>query len=189
MDYRLATPEDIQAVETLQERYHVNTISDQDRPDGFVTTLFTREQFLRLIEDENGLSVALDGDQIVGYAMAASWGYWAAWPLFQHMIEDLPSMEYLGQKLDTENSYQYGPICVDKKYRSSDVFPNLFEFSRREMKKRFPILVTFINRVNGRSLRAHEKLELDIVKPFEFNNNHYYALAYDMKKKTPGASI
>lgn len=189
MDYRLATAADIPAVEKLQQRYHVSTISEEDRPDGFVTTLFTPEQFLALIEDENGLSIVVDGDEVVGYAMAASWDYWSAWPLFQHMIADLPTMEYLGQMLDTKNSYQYGPICVDKKYRSTDVFPNLFEFSRREMNKRFHILITFINSINGRSMRAHEKIELDIIKPFDFNQNHYYALGYDTKKRTPGSTL
>ncbi len=187
MEFRLATIQDIPGVEKLQQRYHVSTISDEDRPDGFVTTLFTSDQFRALIEDENGLSIALEGGEVVGYAMAASWDYWSQWPLFQHMIADLPSMTYMGVTLDTINSYQYGPICVDKKYRSTSTFPNLFEFSRREMNKRYPILVTFINRINGRSLRAHEKLELDIIKPFEFNNNHYYALGYDTEKPTIGS--
>lgn len=189
MEYRNAKLEDIEAVSLLQEQYHVSTISDEDRPDGFVTTLFTHDQFKELIEKENGLAIACDGDRIIGYAMAASWEYWSAWPLFQYMIRDLENMTYLGQKLNTENSYQYGPIAVHKDYRGTDVFPNLFEFSRREMKKRYPILVTFINQINPRSYAAHSKLELDVIKEFEFNNNHYYALGYDMNKKTPGSNL
>ncbi|MDO5725862.1 MAG: GNAT family acetyltransferase [Tissierellia bacterium] len=189
MNYRQAKIEDIPQIEKLQKRYHVDTISDEDRPNGFVTTLFTTEQFKNLITEEDGLTIALDGDKIIGYAMAASWDYWSQWPLFQHMIKDLPNMEFHGTKLDTKNSFQYGPICVDAEYRGSDVFPNLFETSRLNMKERFPILVTFINRVNPRSLRAHEKLELEIIKPFEFNNNNYYALGYDMEKKTPNSTL
>jgi len=189
LEYRNAKLEDIPGVASLQKQYHVNSISDEDRPDGFVTTLFTEEQFKELIEKEDGLAIACDGDRIVGYAMAASWGYWSAWPLFQYMIKDLPNMTYLGQKLNTENSYQYGPIAVHKDYRGSDVFPNLFEFSRQQLKKRYPIMVTFINKINPRSYRAHEKLELDVIKEFPFNNNNYYALAYDMEKKTLGSTI
>ncbi|HZK00917.1 MAG TPA: GNAT family acetyltransferase, partial [Tissierellaceae bacterium] len=142
MNYRNATIEDIPGVQALQEKYHVNTISEEDKPDGFVTTLFTEEQFKELIEKENGLAIACDGDKIVGYAMAASWEYWSAWPLFQHMIKDLPNTEYMGETLSTENSYQYGPIAVHADYRGGDVFPNLFEFSRKEMNKRYPILIT-----------------------------------------------
>lgn len=190
MIYRNATLDDIPAINELQKRYHVSTISDEDRADGFVTTLFTEEQFKELIEKENGLAIACDGDKIVGYAMAASWNYWSAWPLFEYMIEDLPNTQYLGQVLSTKNSYQYGPICIDKAYRGSDVLPNLFEFSRTQMEKRYPLMITFINQINPRSLKAHtEKLDLEIIKTFEFNNNQYYELGYDMSKKTRGSNI
>lgn len=188
MDYRNAKIEDIPAVKKLQERYHVDTISEEDRPDGFVTTLFTEDQFQELIEKENGLAIACNGDEIIGYAMAASWEYWSVWPLFQHMIKDLPDTEYMGEILSVENSYQYGPIAVHTDYRGTDVFPNLFEFSRTQMKERFPILITFINQINPRSARAHEKLGLDLIKEFEFNNNHYYELGYDTSKKTKGSN-
>lgn len=186
-NYRNAKIKDIPAVSRLQERYHVDTISEEDRPDGFVTTLFTYEQFKELIERENGLALACDGDKVIGYAMAGSWEYWSAWPLFQYMIKDLPSTEYLGQPLSVENSYQYGPIAIHSDYRGSNVFPNLFEFSRIQMKERYPIMVTFVNQINPRSVRAHEKLGLDLIKEFEFNNNNYYELGYDTSIKTIGS--
>ncbi|WFA07760.1 GNAT family acetyltransferase [Tissierella sp. Yu-01] len=189
MEYRNATLNDIPAIAKLQEKYHVLTISEEDKPDGFVTTLFTEEQFKRLIEDENGLAIACDGEKVVGYAMAASWEYWSEWPLFQHMIKDLHNTTFMGQVLSTKNSYQYGPICVHKDYRSSDVFPNLFEFSRTQMQKRYPILITFINQINPRSYKAHTKIGLDVIKPFEFNNNQYYELGYDTSVRTKGSNI
>lgn len=181
--YRNATIEDIPQIAQLQQVYHVSTISDEDKPNGFVTTLFSDEQFTELIETENGLVIGCDGDRIVAYVMAASWHYWQKWPLFQHMIKDLPLTEYLGQTLSVENSYQYGPICIHKDYRGTDVLPRIFEFSRAQMNKRFPILITFINHINPRSYKAHvEKLGLDVIKSFEFNNNQYYELGYDTSK-------
>lgn len=174
MDYRNAKIEDIPAISKLQERYHVDTINEEDRPDGFVTTLFTEDQFQALIEEENGLAIACHGDEIIGYAMAASWEYWSVWPLFQHMIKDLPDTEYMDQVLSLENSYQYGPIAVHTDYRGTDVFPNLFEFSRTQ--------------INPRSARAHEKLGLDLIKEFEFNDNKYYELGYDTSNKTKGSN-
>lgn len=190
MEYRNARLEDIAAVQALQQKYHISTISEEDKPDGFVTTLFSEKLFGELIEQENGLAIACDGDRIVAYAMAASWEYWSRWPLFQQMIEDLPNTEYIGQVLSMENSYQYGPVCIDKEYRGTEVLPNIFEFSRLQMKERFPILITFINQINNRSMNAHnKKLGLDIIKPFDFNNNHYYELGYDTSKKTPGSTF
>ncbi|MEN1761107.1 GNAT family acetyltransferase [Anoxynatronum sibiricum] len=190
MIYRNAAVEDIPGISALQQLYHVSTISDADKPDGFVTTLFTEEQFRGLIETENGLAIACDGDQVVGYAMAASWDYWSAWPLFQHMIQDLPETEYMGRILSVENSYQYGPICIHKDYRGTEVLPNLYEFSRTQMHKRFPILITFISQTNARSLKAHtEKLGLEIIKTFTFNQNQYYELGYNTSKRTPHSSL
>jgi hypothetical protein len=44
--------------------------------------------------------------------------------------------------------------------------------------KRFPILVTFVNKTNGRSFAAHtRKLGLDVIHEFEFNHNRYYEMA------------
>ncbi|MDR7856802.1 GNAT family acetyltransferase [Tissierella sp.] len=190
MIYRNATLKDIPAISKLQEQYHISTISEEDKADGFVTTLFTESQFKDLIEKENGLAIACDGDRVVAYAMAGSWDYWSAWPLFQHMIKDLPNTKYLDQVLSTENSYQYGPICIHKDYRGTEVLPNIFEFSRAQMSKRYPIMITFINQINPRSYHSHtKKLGLDLIKTFEFNNNQYYELGYDMSKKTKGSSI
>ena len=186
MIYRNATLADIPRITELQSMYHVSTISEEDKPNGFVTTLFTDRQFQNIIEKEQGLAIACDdedGGAIVGYVMAASWGYWSAWPLFQHMIQDLPNTEYMGRTLSTENSYQYGPICIHKNYRGTSVLLNLFEFSRSQMQPRFPILITFINHINPRSYEAHtRKLGLDVIKSFTFNNNQYYELGYDTAK-------
>ncbi|PIE98303.1 MAG: GNAT family acetyltransferase [Treponema sp.] len=190
MEYRFATVDDIEAVSELQKKYHVSTVSDEDRPDGFVTTLFTPEQFKSIIEEENGLAIACDKGRVVAYAMSASWKYWSAWPMFAFMIKDLPSVTYLGKQLSEDNSFQYGPVCVDKAYRGKGVVQNIFEFSRREFKKRFPIMITFINKTNPRSFKAHtEKAGFEVIKSFEYNNNNYYELGYDMEKPVEKADI
>ena len=188
--YRNALPEDISGVNELQKRYHVLTIREEDKKDGFVTTLFSHEQFLSLIQDENGLAVACDGDRIVAYAMAASWEYWSPWPLFQHMIADLPNIEYLGRVLSTENSYQYGPVSIAGEYRGRGVLEHIFEFSRRQMAPRYPVMITFINHINPRSYDAHtRKVGMDLIKNFDFNGNHYYELGYDMRRQVPGTNL
>jgi len=180
MLYRNATVADIPQIESLQKRYHVSFISEEEKKNGFVTTLFTPEQLTELIEQEDGISLACDGDKVVAYAMAGSWQFWSKWPLFQFMIADLPNTQYLGQTLTTENSYQYGPVCIDMAYRGQGVLQDLFAHSARQMGKRYPILITFINHVNPRSYKAHtEKVGLEVIKNFSFNGNNYYELGYD----------
>ena len=185
MLYRNATVADIPQIESLQKRYHVSFISEEEKKNGFVTTLFTPEQLTELIEQEDGISLACDGDKVVAYAMAGSWQFWSKWPLFQYMIADLPSTQYLGRTLTTENSYQYGPVCIDMAYRGQGVLQELFAHSARQMGKRYPILITFINHVNPRSYKAHtEKVGLEVIKNFSFNGNNYYELGYDTARAT-----
>ncbi len=183
MDYKIAGLSDIENVLKLHYRYQVDSIHEEDRSDGFVTTAFTREQLTDLINEEQGLFIALKNEKVIAYVMAASWNFWTVWPMFAHMVKDLSNLEYLGKTLTIDNSYQYGPICIDKSHRGSGVLQGLFDFSREIMSRRFPILVTFVNKINPRSFEAHtRKLGLEMIQEFEYNGNSYYELVYDTSK-------
>ena len=172
-----ATVKDMEGVMALLKANHVSNMTEEEKKNGFVTTNLTEEQFVRLVEEEDGVTIAKDGDKIVAFALAASWDYWKEWPLFQYMIELLPQNTYNGETLSTTNSYQYGPVCVDKDYRGTGVFEKVFFASLANMEKRFPYMITFVNKVNPRSYAAHtRKALLDEVMDFSWNNNNYWML-------------
>jgi len=180
LELKIAQLSDIEDTLKLHYRYQVDSINEEDKKDGFVTTPFTHDQLQALIEEEQGLFIARKDGEVVAYVMAASWQFWSRWPMFAYMIEHLGELTYKGQKLSVENSYQYGPICIDKSVRGSGVLEQIFEFAREQMAKRYPILVTFVNKINPRSFNAHtKKLGLEVIREFEFNNNEYYELVYD----------
>ncbi|MBN2618288.1 MAG: hypothetical protein JXR64_08270 [Spirochaetales bacterium] len=183
MEYRLATYNDIDNVLELHKKYHIDTIKPEDKADGFITTLLNTELLKELI-DQDGLVIAINNKLVVGFVMSASWEYCSKWPMFQYMIGKLGELEYLGQKLTTYNSYQYGPVCIDKKFRGTGVLEGLFEYARIIMNRKYPILVTFVNKMNPRSVSAHtKKLKLDIITEFEYNNKSYLELVYDTSKE------
>lgn len=182
MQLSIATLNDIDDVLELHSKYQIDTITPEDKKDGFVTTSFTKEQLTQLINEENALFIARKNGAVVAYVMCGSWKFCSIWPIFTQMIHDLPNLSYLGQTITTENSYQYGPVCIDKSVRGSGALEAIFDFAREEMSKRYPILVTFINKVNQRSFKAHSRLGLEVIAEFSFNNNHYYELVYDTSK-------
>jgi len=185
MEYKIATVEDIDATLKLHAKYQLDTIKEEDKKDGFVTTAFTKEELTQLIEQEQGLFIAKEGDEVLAYVMAASWQFWSKWAMFQYMIKGLPKLEYMGETLTVDNSYQYGPICIDKSVRSTEVLKEIFNFSLGHMSKRYPILVTFVNQINPRSYQAHKrKLGLDVIQEFEFNGNRYWELGCLTSKNT-----
>ena len=183
MHYEIATCKDIDAVLELHYRYQIDSINEEDKKDGFVTTPFTSEQLQALIEQERGLFIAKEQDEVLAYVMAASWHFWSRWPMFAFMIRGLEHLEFKGRRLSVDNSYQYGPICIDKSVRGSGVLEGIFDFARAQMAPRYPVLVTFINKINPRSYEAHtRKLGLEAIDTFEYNGNHYYELAYETDK-------
>lgn len=174
MQLKIAELKDIDNILKLHAKYQLATIAQDDKKDGFVTTGFSEEELTSIIEEEQGIFIALEEDRVLGYVMSASWQFWSKWPMFVHMMKDLPKLNYLGQTLTKDNSYQYGPVCIDKSVRGSGLLEKLFDFALESMSKRYPILVTFVNVINERSYAAHKrKLGLDVIQEFEFNNNRY----------------
>lgn len=178
MEILQATLDDFEGIVALLRRYHVDHISPEDKKDGFVTTNLTTEQLTRLIVDEKGVTIARENGRVYAFALAASWDYWAEWPLFAYMIEHLEEYELDGVKLTRTNSYQYGPICVDTEVRGTGVFEKVFYASLASMRDRYPIMATFINKINPRSYAAHtRKVHTTETGTFPFNNNNYFLMA------------
>jgi len=184
MHFKIAQLEDIENILKLHYKYQVDSINEDDKKDGFVTTAFTKEELADIITQEQGIFIAQKDDEVVGYIMSASWQYWSKWAMFAFMIEDLPNLEYLGHTISVYNSYQYGPVCIDKSVRGSGLLEKLFDFALESMSKRYPILVTFVNKINTRSYEAHKrKLGLSIIQEFKFNGNEYHEFVYDTSKR------
>ena len=184
MQLKIAQLKDIDNILKLHAKYQLSTIKEEDKKDGFVTTGFSYKELKDIIEQEQGIFIAVEDDIILGYVMSASWQFWSKWPMFVYMIKDLPKLNYLGQTLSMDNSYQYGPVCIDKSVRGSGLLEKLFDFALASMSKKYPILVTFVNKINERSYEAHKrKLGLDVIQEFEFNGNHYYEMVYDTSKR------
>lgn len=178
----IAKKTDIEGILALQELYLVSNLSEIEKEQGFVTTPFSIEQLIEIITNK-GLFIAKDQNKIIAYLFSGSWNFYSQWPIFSYMITLFPDLNFLDSKITTSNSFQYGPICIDKEYRGKGLIEPFFEFMRVNMAEKFPLGVTFINKTNIPSTKAHtEKLNWTIISDFEFNNNKYHILAYDMQK-------
>lgn len=169
---------DIPAVLRLLKKYHTNSIDDDDRKDGFVTTNINAEELGYLVTEERGLVVAVDrNNNVVGFVIAGSWSFLQRWPMFDYMQGELGRYQVEGVTLTPENCYQYGPICVDKSCRGEGVAERMFTKHCDIFRKKFMTLVTFVNENNPRSMRFHsDKIGLTSLDGFEFNGNNYRLL-------------
>lgn len=180
--FEIAKISDIQGVLALQDLYLVTNLSEEEKAFGFVTTPFTVQQLTEVIQKEE-LFLAKDNNKIIGYIFAGSWEFFNQWPIFNYMNSLFPKLTFLDFKITTTNSFQYGPICIHKDYRGKGLITSLFELMRINLSQKYPLSLTFINKINIPSTKAHtEKLKWTIIGDFQFNTNDYYILAYDMKQ-------
>ena len=182
IQFETAKMTDIDGVLALQDLYLVANLSEEEKASGFVTTPFTVAQLTEVIHEDN-LFIAKDNNKIIAYIFAGSWDFFKQWPIFNYMSSLFPDLKFLDFKITTSNSFQYGPICIHKEYRGKGLITPLFEFMRTHMLKKYPLALTFINKINIPSTKAHtEKLKWTIIGDFQFNNNEYLILAYDMSQ-------
>jgi hypothetical protein len=193
---RPANPSVIPGILALQSRNLLSNLNEAEQKNGFVTTAFTIAQIEALLAN-GGVFVAVEisvddqSETVIGYALAGSWSFFAQWPIFPFMLARLPALDLGGRLpfnvINEANSFQYGPVCVDAAYRGLGVFPRLFETMRLGICERYPIGVTFINRLNPHSYHAHmKKLGMTVIDEFEFNGRPYYGLAFDMARSVLG---
>lgn len=55
------------------------------------------------------------------------------------MMSRLPALQFRGEGITVDRSFQYGPIYIDRSSRGSDLFPQLFGLMRSSFASRFPI--------------------------------------------------
>ena len=183
----IGTTADIPGILALQEKYLYRNLNEEERQRGFVTTPFTTEQIEEVIK-QNGIFIATNAEgAIIAYAFAGSWTYFEQWEIFNFMVSRFPQLSFHGGAITTENSFQYGPVCIDIPYRGAGLLNQLFEEMRIEFVKKYPISITFINKVNAVSTKAHtQKLGWEVIDNFSFNNQNYIALAFDMRRSVLG---
>jgi hypothetical protein len=175
---RHAIESDIEGILDLQSRNLYANIAAEALAGGFVTTPFTPD-LLRQLLIQSGVFVAEDDRQIVGYVLAGDWGFFSQWEIFRLMMAQLPKLKFQGRELTIDRSFQYGPVCIDIAARGSDLLPELYTLMRASFAPKFPIGITFINKINERSFAAHtRKLDLEVIDEFEFNGNSFYTLAF-----------
>ena len=179
MTIKQATAEDIEAIQQLQEKYHVSNLTEAEKQSkGFVTMKVTHEQFTHLTSKGGVFIAVADSGALAAYALTSDWAYYNQWAIIQQMATLLSAFSLKNSAITTENSFQYGPVCIDEAFRSQGILGQLFTAIEAVYAPHYAFAITFINKQNERSLAAHEKkTPLSIVGEFSFNDNQYWALA------------
>ena len=153
MSIRIATEDDILGILSLQSQNLYSNLAADELAGGFVMTPFTPDLIVQVLE-QSGVFVAEVDSQIIGYLIAGDWNFFSQWEIFRLMVARLPELEFKGRKIEVMESFQYGPICIDRSYRGSNILSDLFTMMKDQFSPKTG--VTFINKLNQRSFIAHK---------------------------------
>jgi predicted GNAT superfamily acetyltransferase len=174
---------DYAALLALQEANLRDNLAPDQRTEGFLSARFSRDQFATMDADVAVVVAEIDGS-IVGYLCGSGVEFNRRFALLAAMIERYPHTQMHRRSLDSYESFVYGPVCVDRRFRGRGVLRGLYRALRAEVTDKFDIGVAFVAQDNAHSLSAHvQGLGMVDVGRFEFDARAYRILAFDVEEK------
>lgn len=109
--------------------------------------------------------VALNQENIVAVVFSFPVTSFSIPPIAQEINRRFPEI--------TQNNWFYGPVCIDKTHRGKSLLKDLYQ-QICSLHGGHPI--AFVNSENIRSLKAHQKLGMEIVKNIEFKGTSWWVI-------------
>ena len=180
MEITLAQPADFAAILALQARFQLDALPESQLEQGFVTTRLDLETMNRMREQRAIWVAKPDDDKgaVAAYACAVDWDFYADSNFVSAVFARFP-LPFDDQTITADNSFIYGPACIDERFRGQNILPALVNAICARYAATRAFGVCFIDARNARSLAAHErKLGFRRVAELPFGDVIYHMLAF-----------
>lgn len=145
--------------ENLKLNLDAETIESQ----GFVSFVYSPDDIKGMMQAEPQI-IAMDGEEIVGYALTASLDYAQTVKLLQPLVEKSKILTYNNTPLMPRSAlsdiryYIMGQVCVKAGYRGIGIFDALYQGHKEHLSSKYDGVITEIATENKRSLAAHRRV-------------------------------
>ncbi|MBG3080306.1 N-acetyltransferase [Proteus mirabilis] len=156
--FRKMTYKDINSVATLLQE---NSESQQ----GGLYGEYPQKKVEAMYQCSINTIVALNQENIVAVVFSFPVTSFSIPPIAQEINRRFPEI--------TQNNWFYGPVCIDKTHRGKSLLKDLYQ-QICSLHGGHPI--AFVNSENIRSLKAHQKLGMEIVKNIEFKGTSWWVI-------------
>ncbi|SDQ09441.1 GNAT family N-acetyltransferase [Flagellimonas zhangzhouensis] len=166
------TLEELEQILALQQRNLPKNISaEESLNEGFLTVEHDMD-ILKAMNDVCGHIIAVDDDQVVGYALCMH-------PKFALSIKVLQPMFVEINKVITgkKNYMAMGQICVAKSHRGKGIFRNLYLTMKEKLPDGFDTIITEVDGKNKRSLAAHAAIGFTTLKVYMSGDKEWHLVA------------
>ncbi|MCR9227419.1 MAG: GNAT family N-acetyltransferase [Flavobacteriaceae bacterium] len=163
---------ELEQILDLQQRNLPKNISaEQTAKEGFVTVEHTLD-VLQAMNEVCGHIIAVDDDQVVGYALCMH-------PKFAEDIEVLrPMFREIDKVLERKVNYMaMGQICIAKTHRGQGIFRKLYQTMQEKLPKGFDTIITEVDDKNKRSLAAHTAIGFKTMTIYPLDGKEWHLVA------------
>ena len=162
---------ELEQILDLQQRNLLKNISQEESTkEGFVTVEHTMDM-LKAMNDVCGHIIAVEGNQVVGYALSMH-------PKFAKDIEVLrPMFQEIDTALNDDINYMaMGQICVAKSHRGQGIFRKLYQTMKENLPEGFDTIVTEVDGKNKRSLAAHAAIGFETLTIYNSGEKQWHII-------------
>ena len=149
---------DLQQILDLQYANLPTNISQAEfHKEGFVTVKHDLKT-LKAMNDVTPHIIAKNGEKIIGYSLSMNKVFKNQLQVLKPMFEQIDALSFKGHILSEVNYITMGQVCIAKGYRGQGIFGGLYKEMKSRLSQKYPYIITEIDILNKRSLRAHHKV-------------------------------
>lgn len=170
---------ELEQILDLQQRNLVQNINEMEmQTQGFVTMIHN----LDVLQQMHNLApsvIAKDGEHVVGYALVMLRECRELFPPLEPMFQNFDRLEYKYRPLNDYKFYVMGQVCVDKQFRRTGLFDQLYKKHQEIYGNQFDFIVTEVSTRNIRSLRAHERVGFEALNTYSDELDEWSVILWD----------
>lgn len=146
---------DFQQILNLQKKNLREQLSHEEIiTQGFVTVEHDLKM-LQLFSNPYPHIIAKNKDEIVGYALVMLPHYANHIEILKPMFHQFKKVFFKNKNLTKHRFFVMGQICIAKPFRGKGIIKGLYDHMKMQMQKDFDFVVTEVDKLNTRSLKAH----------------------------------
>jgi hypothetical protein len=182
VEFRRAIDADYTQIVDLQLRNLDVNLNNDQKSGGFLSGYF-EEPALRRMNEDMCVLVCAEGALVAGFIGLSSLEFNRNLGMPGALVAAARSHEFDGKPLLEWTSSLCGPVCIEEQFRGIGLFAQLYE----QIPNFIPqckLAITSVSTENARSLRAHEKVGLQRVFEFSWNEKTFVCLAKRLPRES-----
>jgi len=169
-----------QILELQSQNVEAALSSATAREQGFVS-LRHDLALLREMNEAEPHVIALDGQRVVGYALAMLPRFGVHFAELDPMFRKLAQFTLGGETIASRPFLILGQVCVAQSHRGTGVFRGLYEHMRALYGDKYDALCTEIASRNRHSAAAHAAVGFQLIERYEVDDGSWDLVAWDWR--------